>query len=62
MTKKVMLNCNMDDSAKGIHEMILGRYLFTDLRLKLEFYDHVIEADDGSFKGSTAPMVDMGAS
>ena len=50
----------VDDSAKGRYDTILGRYLLTDLGLNLKFSDHVIEADDGPFKGSTAPMVDLG--
>ena len=31
----------------------------TELVFNLEFYEHVIEADDGNFNGSTAPMVDL---
>ena len=40
--------------------MILSRYLLTSLLLYLKFSDHVIQAYDWTFKGSTAPMVDMG--
>ena len=40
--------------------MILGIYLLTELGLNLKFSDHVIEADDGTFKGSTSPMIDLG--
>ena len=40
--------------------MILGWYLLSELKLNLIFYDHVIEADDGKFKGSKTPMVDLG--
>ena len=40
--------------------MILGRYILTALGLNIKFSDNVIEADDGPFKGSTAPMVDLG--
>ena len=39
--------------------MILGRYILTELGLNLKFSEHVIEADDGPFKGSTTPMVDL---
>ena len=46
----------MDDFAKGRHDMILGRYL-----LNLRLSEHVIEADDGPFNGSTMPMVDLGS-
>ena len=55
----VTWNCHMDDSAKGRYDMILGIYLLTELGLNLEFSEHVIEEDDGPFKGSTAPMVDL---
>ena len=40
--------------------MISGIYLLTELGLNLELSDYVIKADDGSFKGSTSPMVDLG--
>ena len=40
--------------------MILGRDILTELRLNIKFSEHVIEADDGPFKGSTTPMVDLG--
>ena len=46
----------MDDSARGRHDIILEQYLLTDLK----FFDNVIYADDGPFKGSTTPMVDLG--
>ena len=49
----------MDDSAKGRYDMILGRYLLTFLVLKLRLYYHGIEADDGTFKGSTSIMVGL---
>ena len=26
----------------------------------MDFYEHVFESGDGTFKGSTAPMVDLG--
>ena len=40
--------------------MILGRDLLAYLILNLKSSDRVIEADDGPFKGSTTPMVDLG--
>ena len=40
--------------------MILGRDILTYLGLNLKYSDHVIETDDGTLKGSTAPMVDLG--
>ena len=39
--------------------MIIGRYLLSELGLNSKFPEHVIEADDGPFKESTAPMVDL---
>ena len=50
----------MNDSAKGRYDMILGRDILTALVLNLEFCDHIIEGNDGPFKGSMAPMFDMG--
>ena len=51
---------HVDDSAKGRYDMILGRDILTCLEFNLEFSDCVIEAYDGTFKGTTAPMVDLG--
>ena len=59
-TKIMVCNCHMNDYAKGRYDMTLGRYLLKALGLNLKLSDHVIEADDETFKGSTAPMVDMG--
>ena len=59
-TKIVMWSFHADESAKGRYDMILGRYLLTALGSNLKFSDLVIEADYGPFKGSTAPMVDLG--
>ena len=50
----------MDDSARGRYDMILCRDLLTALWLNIKFPKNIIEADDGPFKGSTAPMVDLG--
>ena len=58
--KIVTWNYHMYDSTNGRYDMILGRYLLTYLGLNLQLSDHTIEADDGPFKGSRAPMVDMG--
>ena len=41
--------------------LILGRDILIYLVLNLRLSDHVIKSDDGPFKGSTAPMVDLGA-
>ena len=51
---------HVDDSDKGRYDMILGQYLLTELWLNFKFYDHVIKAYDGTFKGSKTPMVDLG--
>ena len=45
------------DSSKGRYDMILGKYILTELSLRLNFSYHVIEADGGPFKGSTTPMI-----
>ena len=50
----------MDDSAKGRYDMILGENILTELGLNLKWSEHVIKLDDGHFKRSTAPMVDLG--
>ena len=49
-TKIVMWNCHVDESAKGIYYMILGRDLWKALELNLKFCYHLIEADDGTSK------------
>ena len=50
----------MGDSGKGRYDMILGMYLLAASGLNLKWSDHVIETDDGPFKGPTPPMVDLG--
>ena len=52
--------CHVDDSAKGRYDMILGRDILTELGLHLKFFERVIEADVGSFKRSSTPIVDLG--
>ena len=42
-TKIVTSNCNVDDSAKGIYYMLLGRYILTCLGLNLKKSDQAIE-------------------
>ena len=59
-TNTVAWDFHVDDSSKGRYDMILGRYLLIELGLNLKFSEHVIESDDGPFKGSTTPMVDLG--
>ena len=50
----------MYDSDKDRCDMILGRNILIELGLNIKFSDNVIEAYDGTFKGYTAPMVDLG--
>ena len=57
-TKNVTLNFHVDDSAKVIYNMILGRYILTALVLNLKYSEDGIETDDRSLKLSSAPMVD----
>ena len=59
-TKIVVWNFHMDDSTRGRYDMILGRDLFTKLVLNLKLSYFVVDAYDELFKGSAAPMVDMG--
>ena len=53
-------NCHLDESAKGGYDMILGKDLLNDLGLNIKLSDCVIESDDGPFKGSVSPIVDLG--
>ena len=50
----------MDEDAKCRYDMILGRYLLTDLGLDIKISEHLIEADSGPLKGSKTPMVNLG--
>ena len=59
-TNIVTCRCHVDDSAKGRYDMMLGWYILTQLGLNLKFSEHVIESGDGTFKGSTTPIVDLG--
>ena len=59
-TNFVTCKWHVDDSAKGIYDMILGRDILTELVLNIKFSEHIIEANYGPFKGSTTPMVDLG--
>ena len=59
-TKIVTWNFHVDDSAKVRYDMILGRYPLIALVLDIKLSDHVIEAHYKPFKGSTAPIFDMG--
>ena len=58
-TNTVTWKYHVYDSNKGRWDMILGKYLLTELGLNLKLSEQVIKADDGPFKGSTLPMVDL---
>ena len=49
-TKIVMRNCHVDDSAKGIYNMILGIDILTALVLNLKLSDKAPEIYYGPFK------------
>ena len=59
-TNVVTWNCHVDDSSRSRYGMILGRDLLSEMGSILPPSEHIIKADDGPFKGSTAPMVDLG--
>ena len=59
-TNNVTWNFHVDYSAKGGYDMILGRYLLTELWLNLYLSDHIVEADDRLLKRSLAPMAYLG--
>ena len=56
----VTLNFYVDDSAKGRYDMILGINPLPDLGFDVNLSHYVIESDDGTLKGYTASMVDLG--
>ena len=58
-TDVVMWDCHGDEYAKGRYDMILGQDLLSELVLNLKLSEQVIKADNGTFKGSTTPMVDL---
>ena len=60
VTNVVTWDFHVDDSDKGRYDMILGRDVLKELGLNMKFSLHVIEADDGHFKGYTTLMVDLG--
>ena len=53
-------NYHVDESSKGRYDMILVQDILTELGLNLKFSEHVVEADDGLFNGSTTLIVDLG--
>ena len=59
-TETVKWNCHVDDSTKSRYHMILGIDILKSLVLNIKSSDNFIGENDGPFKVSTAPMVDMG--
>ena len=59
-TNDVMWKCHVDESTKGRYDMMLGRYLLTELWLNFKFSEHVIEEDDRPFKWYSTLVVDLG--
>ena len=51
----------MDEFVKGRYDIILDRYLLTDLLFNPEFSENVIKAYGIPLKGSSAPMFGLGA-
>ena len=50
---------HVDDSTKGRYNMILGKYILSELWFNLKLSQHVSEAGYGPFKGSKIHMVDL---
>ena len=59
-TNAVTWKFHVDESTKGLYDILLGQYILTELGLNLKFSEHVKEADDVHFKGIIAPMVHLG--
>ena len=57
MTKIMTWDFHVNDSAKGIYDMILSRYILTALGLNLKISPHIFEVDCGPFKGSTTLII-----
>ena len=57
--KIVTWNFHVDDSARGRYYIILGIDILTEMGLNPKLSNHVVEGDDGPFKGSTTPVFDM---
>ena len=56
-TNIVTWRCHMDDSAKGRYYIILGQDILTESGLNLKLSEHVIKADDGTFKSLQHPWL-----
>ena len=51
--------CHVDESTKGIYNMILGRDLITALGLDLKFSENAVIGGEVPYVGCLAPMVDV---
>ena len=60
VTNIVACVCHVNYSSNSRCNIILGRYILTELVLNLKLSGHVIEGDYGVFQGSVASMVDLG--
>ena len=49
----------MDEFTNGRYDMILGRYLLTELGLDLKFSENVGIGGKGPYEGFSASMVDV---
>ena len=58
-TKIVTWKCHIDDSIDSRYDIILGRYLPTELVLDLNFSSHVIIGGNVPYKNCSAPMADV---
>ena len=59
-TNVVTWKCHVYEYTKGRYDMILGRDILTELGLNLKLYYHIIKENDGTLKGYTTRMVDLG--
>ena len=50
---------HVDEFTNGRYDMILGRYLLTELGLDLKFSENVGIGGKGPYEGFSAPMVDV---
>ena len=59
-TKYVTQEFSVDNSAKNRYRMILGTDLLKPMGLNLKNSEHVIKGGEGTFEGSTSPIIDLG--
>ena len=59
-TNAVTWKLHVDELAKCGYDMILEQDILTELGLNLKLSENIIKADGVTFKGYTAPMVDLG--